>query len=317
VAAGSISQTTARISWNTNKASSSQVAYGPTTAYGSASTLDSSLVTSHTVTLSGLSPSTTYNYQVLSRDGQGNLVSSANFTFATTAGPQLPPVLLHLKADAGEVSGTTNNSVVTPTVAPAGFTGTVAVKGGGSVNFAPAFSGNGVYFRNCCDNTSTAYYRFTGSAVGSIFNLNQGQISFYLRSRYSFSQRTSASQARFAFDVRDGGSNHPFFFRTQVSSGLLQFSYATGGVAQFYFVPTGTEETLFGNNVTMKVTIEWDGTTSRLLLNDIPVQTASYSKQALNWTSSSVFAFGAYDYLTYGAYNVLDDIVDEFIVRGK
>ena len=44
----------------------------------------------------------------------------------------------------------TNGSVVTPTLAPAGFTGSVIVNGAGSVNFTPAQSGNGVYFLNCC-----------------------------------------------------------------------------------------------------------------------------------------------------------------------
>ena len=87
---------------------------------------------------------------------------------------------MHL--DAMEVSGVTNGSVVTPAVAPPGFTGSVMVNGSGSVNFAPAQSGNGVYFLNCCVNTNNAPLKFTGTTVGSIFNVNQGQVSFYLKS---------------------------------------------------------------------------------------------------------------------------------------
>ena len=44
---------------------------------------------------------------------------------------------LQLHSDASEVSGVTNGSIVTPAIAPPGFTGKVVVTGGGSVNFAP------------------------------------------------------------------------------------------------------------------------------------------------------------------------------------
>ena len=40
---------------------------------------------SHSVNLTGLSPSTTYHYQALSSDAQGNLATSSDFTFATAA----------------------------------------------------------------------------------------------------------------------------------------------------------------------------------------------------------------------------------------
>jgi hypothetical protein len=59
------------------------VAYGTTTAYGLTSTLATSQVTAHLVTISGLSPATLYHFQVRSRDAQGNLASSADFSFTT------------------------------------------------------------------------------------------------------------------------------------------------------------------------------------------------------------------------------------------
>jgi len=56
-------------------------------------------------------------------------------------------------------------------------------------------------------NTNNAYYKFTGATIGNIFNVNQGQITFYLKSQYSFAQRqASASQPRYTFAVRDEGS---------------------------------------------------------------------------------------------------------------
>jgi hypothetical protein len=314
VAATSITASSATINWTTNTASESQVAYGTTVGYGSLSALGTALVTTHSVILSGLAGSTTYHYQVQSRDANGNLSSSVDYTFTTVAAASTPLLLLHL--DATEVSGTSNGSTVSPSTAPAGFTGTVAVNGTGSVNYTPAEVGNGVYFLNCCANTNNAHYKFTGAAIGNIFNMSQGQVSFYLVSRYSFAQRqASASSPRYAFDVRDA-SNHLFYFFTEVSSGSLIFTYSVGAGAQYYYVPSGTENTLFGSGTILNVTIIWDAGLAHLYLNNSLVQTSSYTPPTPNWTSASNFDLGAYEYLTYGAYDVSDDVIDEFTVSG-
>jgi hypothetical protein len=312
VGAGPISSSGATITWTTDKAADSQVAYGTTTAYGFTTTLNSAMVTSHSVNLIGLAASTTYHFQVLSRNAGGALATSGDFMFTT---PAPPPFLLQIHGDASEVSGVTNGSMVTPSTAPAGFTGTVVVNGSGSVNYTPAQTGNGVYFLNCCLNTNTTYYKFKGAAIGTIFNLKQGQVTFYLKSRYSFSQRqTSASAARYAFDVQDGNGTHLFYFLTQVSSGRLIFGYSVGGAAQFYYVPVGTEDALFGSGVILPVKLTWNGSTIQLYLKNNQVQSAGYTSSTPSWTSASNFDLGAYEYLTYGGYNVSDDIIDEFTV---
>jgi phosphodiesterase/alkaline phosphatase D-like protein len=101
VAAGNITATGARIAWTTNEPATSQVEYGLTTSYGSTTTLDSNLVTSHTVTLSGLTAGTTYNYRVRGADAAGNEGPSGNFTFTTTSvGDTTPPVLSNIQATA-------------------------------------------------------------------------------------------------------------------------------------------------------------------------------------------------------------------------
>jgi hypothetical protein len=73
--------TTATITWTTDVAADSQVQYGTTTAYGSTSALNMTLVTSHSVKLSGLTRLTTYHYRVLSRNAAGNLAVSGDYTF--------------------------------------------------------------------------------------------------------------------------------------------------------------------------------------------------------------------------------------------
>lgn len=95
VTASSITTTGATITWTTDKSSDSQVEYGLTTSYGSSTTLDSTLVTNHSVLLSGLTSQTTYHYRVKSQDTPGNLATSGDFTF-TTATP--PPVISNVQA---------------------------------------------------------------------------------------------------------------------------------------------------------------------------------------------------------------------------
>jgi hypothetical protein len=79
----------ATIIWNTSALSDSQVEYGRSLSYGSRTTIDPILTTSHSQELSGLLPNTTYNYRVLSRDTAGTLAISQNFRFKTGGTTQL------------------------------------------------------------------------------------------------------------------------------------------------------------------------------------------------------------------------------------
>jgi hypothetical protein len=167
-------------------------------------------------------------------------------------------------------------------------------------------------------NSNNAYYKFTGAAVGNIFNVNEGQITFYLKSRYSFAQRqASASALRYAFDVRDGSGQHLFYFLTQVSGGYLFFNYGIAGMAQYTYLLHGTEDTQFGNGVTLKVRMTWDGSVTNLYLNDTLVKSAPYASPSATWTAGSVFDLGANEYQTYGGFYTSDDIIDEFTVAGS
>lgn len=91
VTTNNITSTGAVITWGTDEASTSQVEYGTDTSYGSFTSLDSTPVTSHSVTLSGLSAWTTYHFRVKSQDSAGNLAISADYTFTTIAPPDTTP----------------------------------------------------------------------------------------------------------------------------------------------------------------------------------------------------------------------------------
>jgi hypothetical protein len=101
VSASGVTATSATIQWSTNEASDSQVDYGLTAAYGSASALDTNLVTSHSRTLTGLAPATLYHFRVRSRDATGNLAQSGDFTFSTGADAGADALVGHWKLDEG------------------------------------------------------------------------------------------------------------------------------------------------------------------------------------------------------------------------
>jgi hypothetical protein len=84
IVANSISSSTETITWTTDEAATSTVSFGLTTGYGSASS-SAAWVTSHSITLIGLTASTTYDFDVSSTDAEGNTATSSNQTFTTAA----------------------------------------------------------------------------------------------------------------------------------------------------------------------------------------------------------------------------------------
>ncbi|MDO8486260.1 MAG: fibronectin type III domain-containing protein [Candidatus Staskawiczbacteria bacterium] len=96
VTVSSITSTGASISWTTTEArktaitfgsrdklGDTQVEYGTTTSYGKSTILNTSMVRNHSQELSGLTPNTLYHFRVKSRDEEGNLSVSQDFTFTT------------------------------------------------------------------------------------------------------------------------------------------------------------------------------------------------------------------------------------------
>jgi hypothetical protein len=100
-----VTASNATIEWTTDEASSTQVEYGLTSAYGQVSPLGGTLGTAHGVTLTGLDDLTQYHFRVRSRDAAGNLATSGNFTFVTRDGTA-PTVSVAAPAAGATVSGT-------------------------------------------------------------------------------------------------------------------------------------------------------------------------------------------------------------------
>jgi beta-lactamase superfamily II metal-dependent hydrolase len=89
VQAANITAASADIQWNTDEDSDSVVEYGTSPGNYTNSESDPAMVTSHSVTLSNLTPSTTYYYIVKSTDASNNTATSSEYNFTTSAEQQM------------------------------------------------------------------------------------------------------------------------------------------------------------------------------------------------------------------------------------
>jgi len=102
----------ATVNWTSDEPATSQIDYGPTLAYGASTALDPSLITSHSQTITGLAPSTSYSCLLRSADSSGN-TATKTASFTTSAPRVVPPVfsnvrLSDLQADQATFAWTTD-----------------------------------------------------------------------------------------------------------------------------------------------------------------------------------------------------------------
>ena len=106
----STTATTATITWTTDKASNTRIDYGTTSGSLTSNATNAPLVTSHSVTLTGLTTGTPYFYRVTSVDGSGNSATSpaspATPLSFTPAGDTTPPVISAVTATPGTTTAT-------------------------------------------------------------------------------------------------------------------------------------------------------------------------------------------------------------------
>jgi fibro-slime domain-containing protein len=81
-----VGQTTATIHWRTNKLASGTVRYGTTVKLGKTANTPSPRDFENSVTLVGLTPNTTYYYEIQAKDIFGKTVKSSGFAFTTKGG---------------------------------------------------------------------------------------------------------------------------------------------------------------------------------------------------------------------------------------
>lgn len=110
--AGSITASSASITWTTDEASNSVVEYGLTTSYGS-TTSNPANVTSHSVGLTSLAANTIYHYRVKSTDAAGNTATSGDHSFQTGGSTNYAPTattILQGSLNSGSFSNLSSNN---------------------------------------------------------------------------------------------------------------------------------------------------------------------------------------------------------------
>ena len=120
-----VTASAATVTWRTDVTSTSQVDYGTSASYGTTTTLDSTLVTSHSVTLSGLLSGTTYHYRVRSKNSGGTESVSGDFAFATSSGGDTTPPTVSMTAP---TNGATETGTVTVSANAADNVGVASVQ---------------------------------------------------------------------------------------------------------------------------------------------------------------------------------------------
>ncbi len=109
VASGSITSSSAIISWTTDEPATSQVEYGLTDGYGLIIAEDASYTINHSVIVTGLSQGTTYHFRVISKDSSANQSLSGDDVFTTEVfvPDTTPPVISDVN-----ISPTGNSAVI-------------------------------------------------------------------------------------------------------------------------------------------------------------------------------------------------------------
>jgi hypothetical protein len=96
-----ITDTSARVVWNTDMPADSRVDYGLTNQYGSFKYV-AGFVTAHSVTLTALSPNTLYHFSVTSKNQAQLSASSTDGTFKTLSDSTPPANLMNFQAVGGD-----------------------------------------------------------------------------------------------------------------------------------------------------------------------------------------------------------------------
>ncbi len=177
IAVSDITETSARITWDTDEPATSQVEYGTSAAYGSSVNNDS-LVTSHSLSLVGLTGGILYHFRIGGSDANGNAALSSDQTFRTAPDLTPPPNVNNF-----QVISTTDTSITLAWDPPASsdYRG-VKIRMSTSDYPANIFAGVGVYDGNGTSLTvgglapGTTYY-FTAFAYDAVRNYASGALA--------------------------------------------------------------------------------------------------------------------------------------------
>jgi hypothetical protein len=228
-----------------------------------------------------------------------------------------PTPKFYFRGNTQEVGVLTNGAAVPPSVCPAGWLGSLTVRGAGHVGFAPIIGGDGISFhQSSAQNTEVSFINFGGSGFNQVFE-NASEISFLLKSSYSFAERSALPylNMRTAFEVFDASTSR-FIFATYTTSGRLQFVFGAQGFSALYAVASGQEDQIFGKGVVAKIRIKWIDNSFSLYVNDTLVRTVAVSPAVANWSAQSTLTIGSRNArIAGGGLYASDDSIADLMIR--
>ncbi|MCX8174265.1 MAG: S8 family serine peptidase [Thermoplasmata archaeon] len=265
VAASGITANSATITWTTDEASTSVVEYGTTTSYGQTAT-GASGVTSHSVTLSGLTASTTYYYRVKSTDAAGNTATSSGYSFTTLANSSDVVTLTDGVAATGSLSATQDAKYYMLNVSSGKTLLKIELTGPSGTDFD-------LYAKLGAKPTTSTYdYRSAGSSSTETINVSNPSAGNWYFMVYSYSgsgtftiKATTSTSSTNVTQLTDGvaatgslsASKDGKYYSITIPSGKAQLKIEMSG-------PSGTDFDVYVKLGAMPTTSSYDysGTTS-------------------------------------------------------
>ena len=211
--ASSTTATTATITWTTNENATSTVDYGLTASYGTASS-SAAFVTSHSITLTGLTSGTLYHFRVSSGDNSYNQALSSDYTFTTASSVSAPTITTQAASSLAATSAALNGSITATGGANATQSGfaygvssdlstVIATSTLGSQTGTASFSASVssltcatvYYFRSYATNTGGTGYGSIQSFTTSRCGGSSGRLGYVVETAYQASSSSSLSTA--------------------------------------------------------------------------------------------------------------------------
>ncbi len=216
--------TSATITWTTDEPASSQVSYGTSAGSLTSSAGNPGSSTSHTVTLTGLSPSTVYSYRITSIDLSGNSTTSPEVpALPAQLTTLLPEIIDTTTADFG--AGTFADTLATPTGDGAVALGTSAVQDFDGSSLPATFAAGPPWTSGGSATVSAGSLSVDGTPVRSTATYGPGtSVEFLATFAAAASQHlglgTDLDTQPWAF-FSTRGTADTLYARTQSSSGTI------------------------------------------------------------------------------------------------
>lgn len=247
---GTVTSSTAVITWNTDIPSDSFISYLGTGESKVQNLQDDNLVTSHKLTLTGLKPETKYAFTVNSADADGNNVSLSGTPFSTPSGPIVvtPPPPTQQTQNPAQSTVPTEGLLYVPPVTSAYATGTLAQEG------------------------STIYFLMVKDAVKIPFSTLAAFTG--LGYKLSHVQKIDVSSFRVSsgYIISSATEEHPWGSWLRAQDGTIYYSHSSGliGVPSMdvFYANGGTLEMIVPLNAADKKVLQTNPNLPVLLLGD-------------------------------------------------